>query len=165
MYTKLVGMVKKRMVITQKCQYALRAIYELSRHTAEGPLKIGAIAEAQDIPVRFLENILNSLKTIGLVDSVRGKDGGYVLLKSAGEITVGEIIRHVQGPLGPVDCTGKKDEECCFINDCVFRPLWERAKAALEGVYDTTTIQDLLDQREKKCTSGKCRCTTKKLKA
>lgn len=150
------------MVITQKCRYALRAIYELSRHNEQGPLKIGAIAEAQDIPVRFLENILNSLKAIGIVDSVRGKDGGYVLLKPACEITVGEIIRHVQGSLEPVDCTGKKEEECCFISDCVFRPLWERAKIALESVYDTTTIQDLLDQRDKNCASGKCRNSTKK---
>ena len=66
------------MAITQKCQYALRAIYELARR-GEGPCKIGAVAEAQGIPVRFLENILNSLKGAGFVDSARGKDGGYFL--------------------------------------------------------------------------------------
>ena len=149
------------MIITQKCQYALRAIYELARHTEEGPLKIGVIAERQGIPVRFLENILNGLKCIGLVDSVRGKDGGYILLRPAGEITVGEIIRHVQGPLGPVECITKNDPDCSFMNDCVFRPLWERAKEALETVYDGTTIQDLLDQKNKRCVSALCSCGKK----
>ena len=122
------------MAISQKCQYALRAIYELALHQDEGPCKIGAIAEAQSIPVRFLENILNSLKGAGLVDSARGKDGGYYLLKHAGEITVGEVIRFVQGPLGPVECTTRVDDDCDFYNDCVFRPLWDKARAALESV-------------------------------
>ena len=84
------------MAISQKCQYALRAIYELALHQDEGPCKIGAIAEAQSIPVRFIENILNSLKAAGFVDSVRGKDGGYYLLRKADEITVGEVIRFVR---------------------------------------------------------------------
>lgn len=85
------------MAITQKCQYALRAIYELARRQQEGPCKIGAVAEAQNIPVRFLENILSSLKSAGVVDSARGKDGGYFLAKPANAITVGEVIRFIQG--------------------------------------------------------------------
>ncbi|MEG1641676.1 MAG: Rrf2 family transcriptional regulator [Synergistaceae bacterium] len=150
------------MIITQKCQYALRAIYELARHADEGPLKIGTIAEAQNIPVRFLENILSGLKNIGLVDSARGKDGGYFLLKSAEKITIGEIIRFIQGPLGPVECTTRTDEECNFIDDCVFRPLWDKARIALEQVYDGTTMQDLLDKSQKNCCSASCNCGKKK---
>ncbi|MDO5563381.1 MAG: Rrf2 family transcriptional regulator [Synergistaceae bacterium] len=142
------------MAITQKCQYALRAIYELARRSDEGQCKIGAIADAQGIPVRFLENILGSLKSAGFVDSQRGKDGGYYLLRPADSITVGEVMRFIQGPLGPVECTTRMDEDCDFYEDCVFRPLWDKARKALEAVYDGTTFQDLVDQSE-----NTCRCT------
>lgn len=152
----------KIVAISQKCQYALRAIYELALHQDEGPYKISSIAEAQSIPVRFLENILNGLKGAGIVDSARGKDGGYYLLKSADAITVGEVIRFVQGPLGPVECTPRFDEDCDFYNDCVFRPLWDKAKTALEGVYDGTTFQDLVDQSANTCRTPQCSCSRKK---
>lgn len=150
------------MAITQKCQYALRAIYELARRHDEGPCKIGAIAEAQGIPVRFLENILNSLKSAGFVESARGKDGGYSLLRRADCITIGEVIRFVQGPLGPVECTDRIDEDCDFYSDCVFRPLWDKAREALEAVYDGTTFQDLVNQSENTCRSALCNCGRKK---
>ncbi|MCE5202384.1 MAG: Rrf2 family transcriptional regulator [Synergistaceae bacterium] len=150
------------MAITQKCQYALRAIYELAYHHNEGPCKIGTIAEAQGIPVRFLENILNSLKSAGLVDSARGKDGGYYLLRNADSITVGEVIRFVQGSLGPVECTTRIDDDCSFYEDCVFRPLWDKAREALEAVYDGTTFQDLVNQSESNCRSALCNCGRKK---
>ncbi len=150
------------MAISQKCQYALRAIYELALHEDEGPRKIGAIADAQSIPVRFLENILNSLKGAGLVDSARGKDGGYYLLKPASGITVGEVIRFVQGPLAPVECTTRIVESCDFYSDCVFRPLWDKARTALESVYDGTTFQDLVDQSKNICRVPQCTCNRKK---
>ena len=143
------------MAITQKCQYALRAIYELARREGEGQCKIGTIAETQGIPVRFLENILGSLKSAGFVDSQRGKDGGYYLLRPANSITVGEVMRFIQGPLGPVECT-TRDEDCDFYEECVFRPMWDRARKALEAVYDGTTFQDLVDQTENTCHCTSC---------
>ncbi len=150
------------MAINQKCQYALRAIFELACRRNEGPCKIGTIAEAQGIPVRFLENILNNLKSAGFVDSQRGKDGGYFLLRPADSITVGEVIRFIQGPLGPVECTTRIVDECDFHNDCVFRPLWDKARMALEAVYDGTTFQDLADQTECSCRQPQCSCGRKK---
>ncbi len=150
------------MAITQKCQYALRAIYELARRHNDGPCKIGTIAEVQGIPVRFLENILNNLKSAGFVDSARGKDGGYYLLRDADSITVGEVIRFVQGPLAPVECTTRIDDDCDFFEDCVFRPLWDEARKALETVYNGTTFQDLVNQSENACRSASCNCGRKK---
>jgi len=150
------------MAITQKCQYALRAIYELAHRQNEGPCKIGTIAEAQGIPVRFLENILNSLKGAGFVDSARGKDGGYYLLRNADSITVGEVIRFIQGPLAPVECTTRIDDDCDFYEDCVFRPLWDKARKALETVYDGTTFQDLVNQSDNNCHAAQCCCGKKK---
>lgn len=149
------------MAITQKCQYALRAIYELACRSSEGPCKIGTVAEAQGIPVRFLENILNSLKSAGFVDSARGKDGGYFLMRPASEITVGEVIRFVQGNLGPVECGEGLSDICNMYNSCVFRPLWERAQEALESVYDGTTFQDLVDRSEENPHGPGCRCGRK----
>lgn len=139
------------MALTQKCQYAIRAIYELALRRDGGPCKIGAVAEAQCIPVRFLENILGELKSSGFVDSVRGKDGGYLLLRSPSDITVGEIIRSIEGPLGPVECSPKFEADCAVYEGCVFRPLWDRAREALEEVYDGTTIQDLVDNTVEGC--------------
>jgi Rrf2 family protein len=131
--------------INQKCQYALRALYELSVHYPYGPVKIAHIAQAQGIPKKFLEGILGLLKSLGYVKSHRGKDGGYSLAKPPGQISVGEVIRGIQGPLSPVECL-IGENRCQLNNRCSFRPLWERAKAALEEVYDRTTFQDLLDQ-------------------
>lgn len=150
------------MVVTQKCQYALRALYELALRQDEAPCKIGGIAESQSIPVRFLENILNGLKGAGLVDSARGKEGGYFLTRGAAEITVGEVIRFVQGSFDPVDCNNRLDVSCDIFNDCVFRPLWEEARLALESVYDGTTIQDLVDRTQGSCGSPACSCARKK---
>lgn len=150
------------MAITQKCQYALRAIYELALRNNEGTCKIGTIAEAQGIPVRFLENILISLKSAGFVESARGKDGGYYLARPAAEITVGEVIRFIQGPFGPVECTTRIDEECELYEYCVFRPMWDRARKALEKVYDGTTFRDLTEQAANSCASPYPACRSSK---
>lgn len=150
------------MSVTQKCQYALRAVYELALRQDSSPCKIGVIAESQGIPVRFLENILNGLKGAGFVDSARGKDGGYYLTRGADKITVGEVIRFIQGPFDPVDCNSRLDASCNIFDDCVFRPLWEKARLALDVVYDGTTIQDLVDQTQYGCSSPGCSCVRKK---
>lgn len=151
-----------KMTVTQKCQYALRAVYEMALRQDGAPCKIGVIANSQGIPVRFLENILNGLKGAGIVDSVRGKDGGYFLTRLADKITVGEIIRFVQGPFDPVGCSEREESSCGIYDDCVFRPLWEKARIALETVYDSTTIQDLVDQTQSSCSVPGCNCGKKK---
>ena len=135
------------MRISQKCQYAVRAVFELAKRQGTGATKISEIAEAQAIPIRFLENILNHLKGGGFVESVRGKEGGYLLARPAKEVTVGEIVRFMEGPLSPVECTvsGKKGA-CPMYGRCVFLSLWKRAEEALEAVYDGTTFRQLVIQ-------------------
>lgn len=150
------------MAITQKCQYALRAVYEMALRQGDVPCKIGVIADSQGIPVRFLENILNGLKGAGIVDSARGKDGGYFLTRRADKITIGEIIRFVQGPFDPVECTARAEPSCDIYHDCVFRPLWEKARSALDTIYDGTTIQDLVDQTQGGCGAPGCNCGKRK---
>jgi Rrf2 family protein len=133
--------------ISQKCQYALRAVFELSKQQGKGPVKIAHIAKTQAIPVRFLEVILNQLKQAGFVESRRGSSGGYVLTRSPASLSVGEIIRFIEGPLSPVQCvTGSGDGHCPLHTECAFLPMWEKAAAALSRVYDATTFEYLVEQ-------------------
>jgi len=135
------------MPISRKCQYALRAIFELAKHSEQGPVKIAQIAEAQAIPLRFLEVILSQLKQGRFVASQRGNRGGYILARSAAELTVGEVMQFLQGPVGLVDCVavGSKDK-CRLYGSCAFLPMWERVQKAISNVYDNTTFQYLVDQ-------------------
>ncbi len=135
------------MSISQKCQYALRAVFELAKNEGEGPLRIADIAETQAIPVRFLEVILNQLKQGAFVDSRRGSAGGYVLTKNASNLRVGEVIRFIEGPLSPVQCiAGSTGDQCPLHSDCSFLPMWEKAQDALSEVYDSITFADLVEQ-------------------
>jgi Rrf2 family transcriptional regulator, cysteine metabolism repressor len=135
-------------ILSQKCQYALRAVYEITLREEDWPVKSGDIAEAQAIPPRFLENILAQLKQGGFVDSQRGKHGGYMLADPEREITVAEIIRFVQGPLVPVHCMADGAEECALHGDCPFHPMWERAREAVVEVYETTTIRHMIAEHQ-----------------
>ncbi len=130
----------------KKDQYALRAIFELAKHRGKGPRKISEIAKAQIIPLRFLEVILNNLKGSGLVDSKRGFYGGYHLLRSADEITVGDVFRYMQGTPDPSQCMACISKtDCPFQDKCAFKYMWTDVKNAVFKIYDETTIQDLLD--------------------
>jgi Rrf2 family protein len=141
------------MLLTQKCLYAVRAVFEIAARFPNGPVKIAEIARAQAIPQRFLEAILTQLKQSGLVESRRGKQGGYLLARPPATVTVGSIIRVIEGDLGPVDCvaSGNGDSPPCpLYGNCAFSDLWERAREALSEVYDGTTFQDLLEQEREK---------------
>lgn len=135
------------MLLSQKCQYALRAVFEVAKRSGEGPIKIEAIAKAQAIPPRFLATILNQLKQGGFVQSRRGSDGGYFMGRSPSGISVGEVIRFIEGPLGPVECvTDNSTSDCPLRGACVFESMWREAQAAVENVYDRTSFRDLLDR-------------------
>lgn len=140
------------MIVTQKCQYAMRAVFELAKREGRGPVKINEIAEVQAIPQRFLENILNQLKQGGVVESRRGKEGGYLLAQPAAELTAGTIIRLIEGPIYYIECTSNTgpEERCPLKGDCVFMPLWDRARQALESVYDGVTFGDMVRQEQER---------------
>lgn len=136
------------MHIPQKCQYALRALFELARRYGEGPVKIADVAKAQAIPPRFLEIILGQLKQAEFVDSQRGNGGGYYLIREPDELSVGDVIRFMQGSIGPVSCVVAKQEDkrCPLKGDCVFLPMWEEVKNAMSEVYDSTTFAILVER-------------------
>jgi Rrf2 family protein len=134
------------MQVSQKCQYTLRALFELAKRQGQEPVTAAEIADAQAIPSRFLELILQDLRGNGMVDSRRGSQGGYVLTKAPQTITVGDIIRAVDGSLEPVKCVvGRTDVHCRLKNRCAFMGVWQRAQKAMEEVYDNTSLQNLID--------------------
>ena len=138
------------MAITpKKNQYALRAIFELAKHRGKGPRKISEIAEVQSIPLRFLEVILGQLKGSGLVESKRGFYGGYSLTRSADKISVGDVLRFMDKPMGSEKCGAcVSTSNCPFSGNCAFVSMWNRVNEAIFDIYDNTTIQDLLNSEK-----------------
>ncbi len=133
------------MYLTQRNQYALRAIVELARRVGMGPVKVSEIAKAQAIPLRFLEVILGQLKGSGLVDAKRGYYGGYFLLRQPEDITVGSVVRFLQGEPDLKECQSCiSNRQCPFENNCAFASLWSRVNEAVFNIYDETTIKDLV---------------------
>lgn len=133
------------MSVSSRCYYALRAIYALAEHDGAAPLKIAAIAGREQIPIRFLEVILNQLKGGGFVRSRRGSEGGYFLARPAEGLTVGEVMRFVDGPIAPVDCVSQsRHKECEFHGECHFFGFWCRVRQSMSDVVDATTFADLL---------------------
>ena len=134
------------MHISQKCQYTLRALFELAKRRGNGPVSAAEIAEAQAIPPRFLELILQGLKDSWQVESKRGNNGGYLLAVPPEVITVGDIIRTVDGSLSPVQCVSNRAHgHCPLKGKCAFMGVWQKAQAAIEEVYDSFSLQDLID--------------------
>lgn len=139
------------MSVSSKCYYAIRAVYALAEHDRPEPLKIADIAEREHIPIRFLEVILGQLKGGGFVQSRRGAEGGYLLARPADRITVGEIMRYVDGPIAPVDCVSQsRPKECSFHGECHFFGFWGRVRTAISNVVDHTTFADLLRENREK---------------
>jgi Rrf2 family protein len=134
-------------MISQKAKYALRALVALAR--AEDPTEtvmIADIAERQNIPKKFLEQILLDLKHHGIVASKRGKAGGYMLLKHPGEITFGEVLRIIDGPIAPLPCLSRmayrRCEDCADEASCEVRRVFARVADATRAVLDRTTVAD-----------------------
>lgn len=131
-------------MVSNKCEYALRAIFELALGADGEPRKVQNIASAQGIPPRFLEIILVELKNGGIVLSRRGSEGGYTLARAPREITVGEVIRLFHGvpsrPARAGSLAGRRS------GDFAFSALWDRAQTAIGQVYSQTTFADLIQE-------------------
>ena len=137
-------------ITPKKNQYALRAIFELAKHSGKGPKKISAIAEIQAIPLRFLEVILSQLKGSGLVESKRGFYGGYYLTRTPDKIKVGDVLRYMEKPSKSENCVACiSKSNCPFSGNCAFASMWNEVNDAIFNIYDNTTIQDLLNNEKR----------------
>jgi Rrf2 family protein len=134
------------MKITHKGDYVLKAVLNLATHYNEGLVTIHAMAKSIDAPSKFLEQVLLELKKGGFIESRRGKVGGYQLSRPPEEITLGQVIRFVDGPLEPIACINECYADCGDLHQCVFRPVWQRVFQATSNIVDHITFADLAQQ-------------------
>jgi Rrf2 family protein len=133
------------MRVSAKVDYAVRALLELAV-AADGPVKGERIAQAQEIPLKFLENILIDLRHANIVRAQRGAEGGYWLARPANEVTLGEIIRAVEGPLASV--RGEPPEDVTYTGAAEhLRTVWVAVRASLRSVVDELTLADVAADR------------------
>jgi len=127
--------------VSARADYAVRAAAELAS-AGDGPVKAERIAQAQEIPLKFLENIMGDLRNAGLVRSQRGVEGGYWLARPADEISLAQVIRAVDGPLANV--RGQRPEEVAYQGSAErLREVWVAVRASLRNVLETVTVADL----------------------
>ena len=138
------------MKISKKCQYALKAVFELAWRGQDGPVGTQKIAKAQGVSSRFMEIILNELKHGGFVESRRGKEGGYVLAKDAQDLTVLEVIEYIEGP---VLLPQSSDDTASVIGNDAFKEFWGEVNKAISEVCANKSFSDLVkferDKRDK----------------
>jgi Rrf2 family protein len=139
------------MKLSVRGEYALRALMVLAREYSEDDsvVRIQEISQRQNIPKRFLEQILNDLKSAGIVESKRGIAGGYRLRKAPERVTLAEIVRHIEGPLAPVSCVSEKFYEKCSCPDesrCAIRSVMKETRDAIVGVMERVNLAELADR-------------------
>ena len=138
--------------ISKRTQYGLKAVLALGRRYGDGPLLIATMAAEEAIPIKFLEGILLDLKGRGVLESKKGKGGGYQLSRPPSTITIGSIIRLLEGPLAPLPCASETAfracEECEDVEHCGIRMIMRQVRDAIANVLDKTTLADLMRQVE-----------------
>lgn len=132
------------MNVTSKGHYALRVMLDLAQHTEDGYISLKTIADRQGYSMKYLEMIVGSLKKAALVDSTRGKDGGYRLCRAPGEYTVGEILRSIEDNLAPVACIKSGSIDCEHAGECMTVPMWKELDDITNAYLDTVSLTDLL---------------------
>lgn len=131
------------MKLSTRTRYGMRAIIELAQHEGNRPLQLKAIADRQDISVKYLEQLMSILRSSGFVRSVRGSKGGYTLARAAEDIRLSEVFRCLEGPVTTTECTA--DEDVCKRSvDCVARELWMEVETAIQGVLGSQTLADMV---------------------
>lgn len=137
------------MKLSTRGRYGLKAMFELALQYGEGPISLTAIAEKQVISVNYLEQLVTPLRRADYLKSVRGAQGGYMLAKAPSEITVGEILRTLEGSLAPTDCVESEESTCHTSGYCVTKVIYEEIFASVNEVVNRITLQDMIDDYNK----------------
>ena len=140
------------MKLSLRGEYALRALLILGLHYSDEVVPIKTISEQQNIPKRFLEQILNDLKSAGIVQSRRGVAGGYRLARKPEEITLAAVVRHIEGALAPVSCVSERFYEKCSCPDearCAIRSVMKEVREAVVKIAEKVTIAELCQRWHK----------------
>lgn len=137
------------MKLSTKGRYGVAAMYDLAMHYGQGPISLKSVAERQDISEHYLEQLMGTLRKSGFVKSVRGAQGGYTLARDPAKITVGDIIKIMEGPIAPVDCllTESNDNDYCErATFCVTRGVWAKVRDSINTVLDSISLADLCQE-------------------
>jgi Rrf2 family protein len=142
------GVLARMRTISKRTRYGLKAVLALAKRYRQNPVLIATIAEEESIPLKFLQSILLKLKEQGLLESKKGKGGGYHLSRPPSTITLGSVIRLLEGPLAPLPCASETAfracAECKDIETCGTRIIMRQVRDAMAAVLDSTTVADLL---------------------
>lgn len=133
------------MILSTKGRYGLKMMYEFALNYGKGPMSLKEVAQKQRLSETYLEQLIAHLRKAGLVTSVRGAQGGYELSRKPEEITVGVIIRELEGPLAPSECVLDDEPECTNADYCVTRLIWEKIMDSINNVIDSITLNDMIN--------------------
>lgn len=145
------------MKLSTKGRYGLRAIIDLARYSENEPVSISSIAMRQNISERYLEQLVALLKKAKLVKSIRGASGGYVLAKDLKEISVGDVLRALEGSLEPVKCAAFDPEEGCSASGgCVTKYVWQKINESITKTVDEINLEELVLESKRINPDGEC---------
>lgn len=130
--------------LSTKCQYGVRAMYEIAKGYPYNKTSIKSISEKQDVSAPFLEQILSRLRKAGIINSVKGPGGGYMLSRTPEEITIASIVNELEGPLAITSCLNP-EEGCVRVDSCVIHLLWKSLGNQIEAFLNTITLGDLIN--------------------
>jgi Rrf2 family protein len=136
------------MKISTKGRYGLKAMFDLARHYGDQPISLSSIAERSNISLSYLEQLISQLRKAGVVKSIRGAQGGYILNGTPADITVGQVLRALE-QLAPVDCV-TDDHDCSSSEFCVTRVVYKKILDSILETVDNITLQDMLDDYKTK---------------
>lgn len=135
------------MKISTKGRYGLRALIDLAQYSEIEPVSINSIATRQGISERYLEQLMTLMKKAGLIKSIRGASGGYVLAKEMAEISVGDVLRALEGNLQPVECAAFSEEDSCEASGaCVTKYVWQRINESINKTVDEISLKQLVEE-------------------
>ena len=135
------------MKISTKGRYGLRALIDLAGYGEAEPVSISSIASRQGISEGYLEQLMTLLKKAGLIKSIRGAGGGYVLAKEMSEISVGDVLRALEGNLEPVECTGFDEEDSCeAAGGCVTKYVWQKINESINKTVNEISLKQLVEE-------------------
>jgi len=150
MYSDLLGYGGGIVKLSTRGRYGVKAMFDLAANQHNGPVSLKSIAERQNLSEAYLEQLFANLKKAGLVKSVRGAQGGYLLGDEAENITVGQILRTLEGTVAPVECVDDMNdgaEECPDADNCVTRFIWQKIRDSIAEVIDSITLQDMIERQ------------------
>ena len=137
------------MKISAKIRYGARAMLELASHYGEGPIELKEIAKKENISIKYLEQVINPLRSNGLVKAIRGSKGGYSLAKPPSEICLYDVIETLEGPLKLIECLSDS-KACQKVQSCVTREIWKEVSDAISKIFYSVTLEDMVNRKREK---------------